>query len=314
MQKIKVYILIEHLGWNAKNHADGLVRHAPPTWDITVCRWHAKEQDWHFDDADVIINLGSHLHGKLYKECCARAPNALLLSRYNTCYPRYEDKFNLLHKCSDAVLVESRKCFQLARPGHPRVYLAPSGVDGSVFRITAPPSRRPNRVLWCAGIIGQSEERAKVKRYEMALEIAARLKEHGLEMEVLAVDPNGETLKTRAEMIDWYNSGRIFVCTSIMEGVPNTILEAAACGCSIVSTPVGIVPEFIKHGLNGYVVQPTVDAFVEAIQQANKEYLQHVGDIKREVAEKDWNKLTGHYVQLVDELLCLRDGDEGDIS
>ncbi|MEO8601389.1 MAG: glycosyltransferase [bacterium] len=40
------------------------------------------------------------------------------------------------------------------------------------------------------------------------------------------------------------------------EGTPNPALEAAACGCTVVSTPVGTLPELIRDAANGYLVEP----------------------------------------------------------
>lgn len=45
------------------------------------------------------------------------------------------------------------------------------------------------------------------------------------------------------EMPQFYRKIDILACTSSMEGTPNPVLEAMACGVPVVSTDVGIVPE-----------------------------------------------------------------------
>lgn len=51
----------------------------------------------------------------------------------------------------------------------------------------------------------------------------------------------------------------LFVLPSYTEGFPNVILEAMACGCAIVTTDVGAIPQILeddKHGTYGAIVKP----------------------------------------------------------
>jgi hypothetical protein len=303
---MNAYILYECPNWSAKNHAEALQHHAPDDWNVTIDWWTGHHRQWQYDDADAIINLGSNCHKELYETASRRCPDALIVSRYNTQYPRYVDKLDMLHECSDIVIVESRQCQQAIPGRYNKVRRLASGVDGRVFRVTRPPHQRKPRVLWCAGIAGQSPERGDVKRYTMAQRLREVLAEQDIDMELLTVDPNGEDCRRPAQMRDWYNTGRIFCVTSKMEGLPNTALEAAACGCLIVGTSVGVLPEFVQQGKTGWIVPPTVEAFVEAITQANHQYLHAIRDVRERVAQWEWSRLAGYYYQLIDGELCAR--------
>ena len=54
-------------------------------------------------------------------------------------------------------------------------------------------------------------------------------------------------------VVDVYNAADVFVLPSLSENLPNTIMEAMACGVPCVAFKVGGIPEEIDHLKNGYV-------------------------------------------------------------
>jgi len=57
------------------------------------------------------------------------------------------------------------------------------------------------------------------------------------------------------KIVDVYNAADIFVLPSLEDNLPNTIMEAMACGVPCVGFNVGGIPEMIDHRKNGYVAE-----------------------------------------------------------
>jgi glycosyltransferase involved in cell wall biosynthesis len=52
-----------------------------------------------------------------------------------------------------------------------------------------------------------------------------------------------------------YNAADVFVATSKMENLANTVLEAMACGTPCVAFGIGGMPDVIAHLENGYIAE-----------------------------------------------------------
>lgn len=94
--------------------------------------------------------------------------------------------------------------------------------------------------------------------------------------DIASTKNNGEWMKLRGqiphdEVLKEMMSASVFVFPSYTEGFPNVILEAMACGCPIVTTTVGAIPEMldIENGYNyGICVKPQdTQAFADGLKQ-----------------------------------------------
>lgn len=62
-------------------------------------------------------------------------------------------------------------------------------------------------------------------------------------------------VKEEQQMVNLYNAADLYVTPSLQDNLPNTIVEAMACGVPCVGFNVGGIPEMIDHKQNGYVVE-----------------------------------------------------------
>ncbi len=63
-------------------------------------------------------------------------------------------------------------------------------------------------------------------------------------------------LKSDGDLAKVYSAADIYVLPSLEDNLPNTMLEAMACGTPVVGFGVGGMPDMIKNGETGYVVPP----------------------------------------------------------
>ena len=80
---------------------------------------------------------------------------------------------------------------------------------------------------------------------------------------------------TQREMCDFYNAVDVICVGSSAEGDPRPLIEGMAAGCFVIATDVGIVPELVRHGGNGLIVERTPAAFARAFEWC-EERIDHV--------------------------------------
>lgn len=62
-------------------------------------------------------------------------------------------------------------------------------------------------------------------------------------------------MSSENQLVNLYGAADIFILPSLQENLPNTVMEAMACGTPCVAFDVGGVSELISHGKNGYVAK-----------------------------------------------------------
>ena len=61
-----------------------------------------------------------------------------------------------------------------------------------------------------------------------------------------------------------YSAADLFAICSLQDNLPNTVLEAMACGLPVVGHAVGGIPDMVRNGVNGLTVAATDDGALAA--------------------------------------------------
>jgi L-malate glycosyltransferase len=147
-------------------------------------------------------------------------------------------------------------------------------------------------------------EKLKEKKHKVKLQIIGEGNEQEeLEKLVAKLDLKNEVefigVIKRDEIVRRFAAARIFVSTSLNEGMSNAMLEALASGLPIVATNTGGTAEMVRDGLNGFViemkdVQDTVDKIESII--LNEEIERRMAKESRILAESlSWKSVADSY-------------------
>ena len=99
-------------------------------------------------------------------------------------------------------------------------------------------------------LVGSEEKTSSVSLGGYLKDLIALARSLGIEGRVHFVGPRFDDA-----LVDCYCSADIFVYTSKYESFGQPLLEAAAAGLPVISTPVGVAKELIRDGETGYLVE-----------------------------------------------------------
>lgn len=105
-------------------------------------------------------------------------------------------------------------------------------------------------------------------------------------------------LENYPDIVDYYRALDLYIVSSRAEGGPEALVEAMACGTPLVTSGVGMAPDIIKHGENGFI---TVNGTAEDLARLAGEVITEVDRAEYEKTAVpdaqifDWRRIAQRY-------------------
>ncbi len=251
MNKILLWSDVE--GWAFDYTADMIIKHLPEM-DITKYNGPSLNPD------------------KLVKYDRIHALNWLYGQRYahrkgfsgGVCQHNFELKWarqarKYIPQFSKMVAI-SKELYSKTSRMNPNTYYIPNAVDETMFK------PRVNKGVFTVGWVGQptrggfgelkgneGQRMYDIKGYELILKPLMEKLRGKVKFKIN--DRNHKNALSHEEMANWYKDIDVLICTSLYEGGPFPILEAAASGKAVISTKVGIAPDLVQQGESGHLIE-----------------------------------------------------------
>ena len=184
-----------------------------------------------------------------------------------------------------AVNCVSQRLFNLFGGKGLNLHLTPNGVNTELFKPTLPLSTDgPLRVGFAGTAKGIHDRRKGLREFLIPACQAVGA-------ELVAAVARTESALPPASMPAFHNSYDVFVLPSSSEGFSIALLEASACGRVVISTRVGGSTELITDGVNGFLVDRTVDAIADRLAwiRDHRESAALMGMRMRATVEQEWS-------------------------
>jgi glycosyltransferase involved in cell wall biosynthesis len=164
-------------------------------------------------------------------------------------------------------------------------------LDFSTFKLEKPLPKRDKIVGYIGDLIEYKGIRSLLESIPKVLEKENNLKflivGDGKMQRKIEHYLSGANLSERVSLMGWVpheeipkhlNDLYLLVLPSYTEGMPNIMLEAMACGTPVLATPVGAIPDVVKDGETGFIMENNspkciAENIVRAVNHPNLEQI-----------------------------------------
>ncbi|MFS0723253.1 glycosyltransferase family 4 protein [Paenibacillus sp. 1P07SE] len=284
---MKILLVPDHPGWAFDNRAN----------DLLSLRWNglrftkkyqsevrAKDQKRYDLIYPMSLSVARRLHsaGIPMNKMATGITSLRVFENQFATNGEFKPKFLSFVKQLRGINAWSDEIVTIFKP-HCKIYKTRIGIREDQFK---PMASKKNRDIFTVGWVGRIDDpkSRELKGYDIVLEAL-----RGLEVK-LDIRTFKENYVPRSQMVHFYQNLDCFICSSRSEGLPNPLLEAAACGVPVIATKVGIVPELIRQGKNGLIVSRNATSIRKQVRYLMKhaERRQALGREIRKTIVRDW--------------------------
>lgn len=290
-----IHIIYDTEGWAYHRRALALQGYAPEDVTITFGKYANLTEEARAADLVYLMAYGACGQVRQYI-----GPKTILVCGYNVGAGYRREHYSILAMHANHVIFNNRDNWDFHHRPANTSWIS-NGVDRDVFRPVVPIAERQPRVI----SIGSEYHRRHnddLKGSEILRAITPTLEGHGIRCDFRTADSMHPPM-TAEEMCAWYNSAMVYVVASRCEGTPNPALEAASCGCVLVATRVGNMPELITHGRNGFFVERDGDDIMRGVVAAVGAYPILANRMESAIASWDWKYRAEKYHSLFRRLV-----------
>jgi len=302
----RLAVIYDSPNWAFHRIALQIQKHLDKTHDITM---HPYTSLWDglLADCDYVINLALLGADRVKLAMGGNGPQLVtcVYDHYSWQEPKNRALFSRAVETSDMILCANENLVRAVSVAYPNASLSTcvDGVDSKMFS----PNEHPDchtklRVGWA----GNSGHDNGIKRLHLLQEAIGNVDNAELVLADSVLSP-----VSYEDMPEWYRSIDVLCCTSVSEGTPNPVLEAASSGVSFISTDVGIVSHLGRSadGCPGVIFQGStreqiVCALTREIQNLanNRELVAERGAVARLAIEHGGWAWESRVLQFVDTL------------
>lgn len=311
----RMAVIYDSPNWAFHRIALQIEKYLGKTYDLTLHPYTSLREGL-LADCDYVINLA--LLGADRVALAMGDPTNRLVTcvydHYTWREPKSVAQFSRAVEASALILCANEDLVRVISATHPRASLSTciDGVDATLFspREGARDTHAKLRVGWA----GNSGHDNGIKRLHLLQEAVANVDDAELVLADSVLSP-----VAYADMPEWYRSIDVICCTSISEGTPNPVLEAASSGVSFISTDVGIVSHVgrFSDGRPGVIIEgSTREEIVLALTKeirvlaGNRGLVEDRGAAARRAIEQNGWAWESQILQFVDALDVIAEGND----